>query len=99
MAKNPVLQLNQMFKVVLPGRLSPMTMETIYNPKYPDRPYSVILKHSTSDQRDQMWLWCGEMFGVHTKQWNNPRWSLEKYDYRFHFKNEEDAALFVLRWS
>ena len=76
-----------------------MIIETMYNPLFPDRPHSIKLKNSTSDTRDAMWQWCGEMFGAHTKQWNNPRWAMDEFPPRFHFKNEEDAMLFVMRWS
>jgi hypothetical protein len=36
--------------------------------------------------------WCEEQFGLHALRWWN-------YDGTFSFKHEEDATLFLLRWS
>lgn len=91
MARNPIL--------IFHGGMKPMEISSTYNVNFPANPHSVILKYSTRETRDQMLHWCGEMFGAHTKQWRNPRWHTDDFDTRFHFKNEADAALFVMRWS
>lgn len=85
--------------MIFGGALRPMEITSTYNPNFPDRPHSVIIKYSIREKRNEMVAWCGDMFGQRTKQWNNPRWKSDEADTRFHFKNEADAALFVMRWS
>lgn len=82
------------------GKLKPVELSLTHNPNFPARPYTVKLEHSTSAQRDQMTKWCGEHFGAHTPTWNNPRWAVDRqHSWWYHFKNEGDAALFLMRWS
>jgi hypothetical protein len=90
--KNPILMWN------FDQRKMELTL--VYNPDFPARPYTVKVEYSTMAQRKEIEAWCGETFGVHTDAWNNPRWRVDdRRGWWYHFKNEADAALFVMRWS
>ncbi len=63
------------------------------------QPYKVEIKYHDREDRDEMIAWCGEKFGQHTKQWNNPRWSSNTGHSTVWFKNSRDRTMFLMRWS
>lgn len=41
--------------------------------------------------------WCSERFGHRDAGYNNPRWTMGPFVFRF--KNQKDAVFFILRWG
>ncbi len=49
------------------------------------------------EDKDAMMEWCSKQFGIRNEKYNNPRWSVGPFEFRF--KNKKDATMFILRWS
>lgn len=49
------------------------------------------------EDKDEMIAWCSKRFGHRNAGYNNPRWSLGAFEFRF--KNEKDAVFFILKWG
>lgn len=64
-----------------------------------DQPYKVTVQYAQLGVRKQMFEWCNERFGRHSKQWNNPRWSSNTGHYSFWFARDRDRTMFLMRWS
>ena len=76
----------------------------------PDWPYAIRVKKVRNPDRsplNESKAWCEEKFGPVWEAvdyrtgswccvWCGPR---DYENYRFHFRNSEDAVLFALRWS
>lgn len=62
------------------------------------QPYKVTVNYGF-DKREEMIEWCGERYGRHTKQWNNPRWRHDQWKNIFWFRNARDRTMFLMRWS
>lgn len=62
------------------------------------RPYSIYVSGGDwSDDKPTMEAWCIQQFGEHNERYHNPRWVRDAF--RFKFKNEKDATMFLLRWG
>ena len=85
-----------------------MKEKIVHNPKLP---YEIVLPKMNGEHLWSMQQWCLAQFGV---QWNavsrdpaerSGRWTVlwcgpsDNKSYRWHFKNEQDAVVFTLRWS
>ena len=48
-----------------------------------------------------VYKWCVENFGHRTNKYNNPRWygDIRYSSGNFQFRDEKDAAWFMLRWA
>lgn len=62
------------------------------------QPYVVKVMYGY-EKHDEMYEWCSDRFGRHTKQWNNPRWCAAKFKSTFYFKNARDRTMFLMRWA
>ncbi len=49
------------------------------------------------DDKDEMTAWCSKQFGIRNEKYNNPRWSVGPFEFRF--KNKKDAMFFILKWG
>lgn len=85
-----------------------MKEQFVHNPQLP---YEIVLPKMNGEHLWTMQQWCYSHFGA---RWSpvsrDPaeklgRWTVlwagfkQPSDYRWHFRNEQDATLFVLRWS
>jgi hypothetical protein len=69
-------------------------------------PYEIVLPKISESHLWTMKEWCVFKFGT---QWNPEEkygpWTVfwcgpaQSKDYRWHFKNQRDATMFILRWS
>ena len=80
------------------GQPKPRTVELqMFEPPHRHR-YSVYVKGGNwSEDKPVMEEWCSKMFGPHSKQFKNPRWHRDAFNFKF--KKEKDAMLFVMRWG
>ncbi len=80
------------------GKRRPRSLELRVRPELAPQKYTVY--YSGGDwweDKDAMTEWCSMQFGHRNEGYKNPRWDTGPFEYRF--KNEKDAAFFMLKWG
>ena len=80
------------------GKRRPRSLELRVRPELTSQKYTVY--YSGGDwweDKDAMTEWCSMQFGHRNEGYKNPRWDTGPFEYRF--KNEKDAAFFMLKWG
>ena len=80
------------------GKRRPRSLELRVRPELATQKYTVY--YSGGDwwaEKDEMMEWCSKCFGHRNEGYKNPRWSQGAFEFRF--KNQKDAAFFMLKWG
>ena len=95
---NDIASLYPVIFTWMDGKRRPRTLEMRVREELAPQKYTVY--YSGGDwwaERDEMTAWCSKQFGHRNEGYRNPRWDTGPFEYRF--KNEKDAAFFMLRWG
>lgn len=87
--------INSMYPFMMTGTLT-LKIVKGYD-SHQKQKHSIKVTGSNYAQIEEMKQWVSDTFGAKTIGWWNPRWAYAAYGV-WHFKNEADAAFFMLRW-
>jgi hypothetical protein len=76
----------------------PRTVELRIKDQFAHQKYTVYISGGDWwEDKDDMIDWCSKCFGHRNEGYNNPRWSVGAFEFRF--KNKKDAVFFMLKWG